>query len=400
MLPEDGVPPLPAAPALTLPPAPLLKAENWPLLTVSKGFFETLAAKGAAAGAAAGAGGAGAAAGGAAAGGVAAAAAAAAGMELDEAELEGAGWGDELDIGGGADGGAAGGSDGMDGARVCARAAWGVWVGWGVLGCGVGWTVASRVLPPLASVCCPQAVARLRPCACTPQPCVAVPPRARTLTARRVAGLGGGGEGSEGGWEMDDLELPADLGLDAATGRGGDGDGGAAAGPFVAPTPGACFCACVWEGGALCVCVHMLGRIRHATRRVTTHLELTPRPPARAPAPHAPGVPASQKWLERRSQLAAEHAAAGAFSSALSLLHRQLGVVAFEPLKPLMLELYSASHAALPGLQVCACACVCACVCVCVCVRVRVCVCVRARVRACVCACACVRACVCVCVAW
>jgi coatomer protein complex subunit alpha (xenin) len=64
------------------------------------------------------------------------------------------------------------------------------------------------------------------------------------------------------------------------------------------------------------------------------------------------GVPASQKWLERRTQLAAEHAAAGQFSSAMSLLFRQLGVVAFEPLKPHMLELYNASHAVLPGLQV------------------------------------------------
>jgi len=36
----------------------------------------------------------------------------------------------------------------------------------------------------------------------------------------------------------------------------------------------------------------------------------------------------------------------------MSLLFRQLGVVAFEPLKPHMLELYNASHAVLPGLQV------------------------------------------------
>lgn len=66
----------------------------------------------------------------------------------------------------------------------------------------------------------------------------------------------------------------------------------------------------------------------------------------------AAGVPVSQKWLERRTQLAAEHAAAGQFNSAMSLLFRQLGVVAFEPLKPHMLELYNASHAVLPGLQV------------------------------------------------
>jgi hypothetical protein len=92
MLPEDGVPELPAHSTLLVPPAPLLKEENWPLLTISKGFFETLAAKGAAAAAAGGAG--------AAAAAAAAAGAGAAGMELDENELEGAGWGDELDLGG------------------------------------------------------------------------------------------------------------------------------------------------------------------------------------------------------------------------------------------------------------------------------------------------------------
>lgn len=52
-LPEDAVPPLPSNPHLLVPPSPILKADNWPLLTVSKGFFEILAAKGAAAAAAA-----------------------------------------------------------------------------------------------------------------------------------------------------------------------------------------------------------------------------------------------------------------------------------------------------------------------------------------------------------
>lgn len=47
------------------------------------------------------------------------------------------------------------------------------------------------------------------------------------------AAVGLGGSGSEGGWEMEDLELPADLGLGAAA------TAAAAAGaPFVAPTPG------------------------------------------------------------------------------------------------------------------------------------------------------------------
>ena len=40
-LPET--PPLDPQAQLMLPPAPILKEDNWPLLTVSKGFFENLA---------------------------------------------------------------------------------------------------------------------------------------------------------------------------------------------------------------------------------------------------------------------------------------------------------------------------------------------------------------------
>ncbi len=43
MLPE--LPELPSPAQLLLPPTPILKEDNWPLLTVSKGFFENLAAK-------------------------------------------------------------------------------------------------------------------------------------------------------------------------------------------------------------------------------------------------------------------------------------------------------------------------------------------------------------------
>ena len=42
----EGLSELPAleeGAALLLPPAPILKEDNWPLLTVSKGFFENLA---------------------------------------------------------------------------------------------------------------------------------------------------------------------------------------------------------------------------------------------------------------------------------------------------------------------------------------------------------------------
>lgn len=228
---EAALPPLPApgTAALVLPPAPLLREDNWPLLSVPKGLFETLAERGAAAGAAAGTAAAGAAAGRSAAaaaaagsgGGVAAAAAAAGGL----GDLEGAGWGDDDDLLGG-DG--LGGSDGGDG--------------------------------------------------------------------------DGAGEG--GGWDVDDLELPEGLGADAAgaaAGFGGDGADGGAGLPYIAP---------------------------------------------------APGVPAAQRWLERRDALAAEHCAAGAFDSAMALLKRQLGAVDFEALRPHMLELYAASHATLPGLPV------------------------------------------------
>jgi coatomer protein complex subunit alpha (xenin) len=92
-----------------VPPQPLLHDDNWPLLTISKGFFETLAAKGAAAAAAAGG-----PPGAAATAGAAAAAAAVAAGAIDEGELEAAGWGDELDLGGG-EGGAAAAGDGFPG---------------------------------------------------------------------------------------------------------------------------------------------------------------------------------------------------------------------------------------------------------------------------------------------
>jgi coatomer protein complex subunit alpha (xenin) len=49
-------------------------------------------------------------------------------------------------------------------------------------------------------------------------------------------------------------------------------------------------------------------------------------------------------------QLAAEHIAAGAFQTAMSLLHRQLGLANFEPMRPLFMDLYTASHAVMPGL--------------------------------------------------
>ena len=43
----EEVPALDPAAQLLLPPQPILREDNWPLLTVSKGFFENLAAGGA-----------------------------------------------------------------------------------------------------------------------------------------------------------------------------------------------------------------------------------------------------------------------------------------------------------------------------------------------------------------
>jgi coatomer subunit alpha len=212
------LPEVPAGARALAPPAPLTCEDNWPLLTVTKGFFETLAAKGAAAAAA----------------GEAqapqAVAAAAAAMALDAGELEAAGWGDDDDDGGG---GAAGGLPGAAGGAA-------------------------------------------------------------------AAGGDGGGEGSDG-WDMEDLELPAEV---AGGGAGGAAAAAAAAadaagGPFVAPPP---------------------------------------------------GVPAAQRWLERRTPLAAEAAAAGDFATAMSLLRRQIGATSFAPLREPMLELAASAHATLPAL--------------------------------------------------
>ncbi|KAJ7522181.1 hypothetical protein O6H91_19G086400 [Diphasiastrum complanatum] len=63
----------------------------------------------------------------------------------------------------------------------------------------------------------------------------------------------------------------------------------------------------------------------------------------------SPGVPVSQLWTQK-SSLAGEHAAAGAFDTAMRLLTRQSGIKNFEPLKPLFLDLYLASQTSLPAL--------------------------------------------------
>ena len=117
-----------------------------------------------------------------------------------------------------------------------------------------------------------------------------------------LGGGGGGEEGGadagdeEGGWDMEDLEISPDVLAEAAAASSG---GAGTSGPFLVP---------------------------------------------------AVGTSAAQKWLEKRTQLAVDHVAAGSFQSAMSLLFRQLGATGFEPLRPYFLDIYSASHASTPGL--------------------------------------------------
>ncbi|KAK4802969.1 hypothetical protein SAY86_001172 [Trapa natans] len=56
-----------------------------------------------------------------------------------------------------------------------------------------------------------------------------------------------------------------------------------------------------------------------------------------------PGMPVNQIWIQK-SSLAGEHSAAGNFDTAMRLLKRQLGIQNFGPLKPLFLDLLTGSH--------------------------------------------------------
>ncbi|WFD41655.1 hypothetical protein MPSI1_000287 [Malassezia psittaci] len=60
------------------------------------------------------------------------------------------------------------------------------------------------------------------------------------------------------------------------------------------------------------------------------------------------GSDESEHWL-RNSPVAADLIAAGAFATALQVLQRQAGIVAFEPLKPMLWRIYAATHAVIPG---------------------------------------------------
>lgn len=186
----------PSAGKLLTVPTPILKEDNWPLLTVTKGFFEGVLAGDVGAGDYA----------------------AFVDEDLDGA---GAGWGDDLDLD-------LGGDENKD-----------------------------EEEDPLAGL--------------------------------GLEGDDGSGtdNGSDAGWDMEDLDLPADQ-------LGGDDQmDDTISEVFVAPTP---------------------------------------------------GVPASRKWTQK-SNIPGEHAAAGDFDSAMKLLHRQLGVVNFTPLKQHFVDAAFATHA-------------------------------------------------------
>ncbi|PKA59576.1 Coatomer subunit alpha-3 [Apostasia shenzhenica] len=97
-------------------------------------------------------------------------------------------------------------------------------------------------------------------------------------------------ENDEGGWELEDLELPADVDTPVAASN-------TRASVFVAPTA---------------------------------------------------GMPVSQIWTQK-SSLAGEHAAAGNFDTAMRLLNRQLGISNFAPLKQMFIDLYTGSQTHLPA---------------------------------------------------
>lgn len=92
-------------------------------------------------------------------------------------------------------------------------------------------------------------------------------------------------DGEEGGWDLEDLDLPPEVETPKVASNGRSS-------VFIAPTP---------------------------------------------------GMPVSQIWTQK-SSLAAEHVAAGNFDTAMRLLSRQLGITNFAPLKPLFVDLFSGSH--------------------------------------------------------
>ena len=186
---------------LLVPPEPITLGDNWPLLTVTKGFFEGVLS-----------------------GDVAASDYAS--FADEDLEGAGAGWGDDLDLDLGGD------------------------------------EKEEKEEDPLA---------------------------AAGLAPEEKETGSDADDGSDAGWDMEDLELPptnegADDGMDDAVSE-----------VFVAPTA---------------------------------------------------GVPAARKWTQK-SSIPGEHAAAGDFDSAMKLLHRQLGVCDFAPLRQHFVDAAFATHARL-----------------------------------------------------
>lgn len=62
-----------------------------------------------------------------------------------------------------------------------------------------------------------------------------------------------------------------------------------------------------------------------------------------------PGTPATSHWIDNSSH-AADHAAAGSFETAMTLLNRQIAAAQFAPLKPNMFATYIGAYGFLPGL--------------------------------------------------
>jgi coatomer protein complex subunit alpha (xenin) len=65
-------------------------------------------------------------------------------------------------------------------------------------------------------------------------------------------------------------------------------------------------------------------------------------------APPTMGTSATLRW-QQASSVPGEHVAAGSFNQAMELLNRQAGVVAFAPLKPIFLSVYTGAQAVVSG---------------------------------------------------
>lgn len=141
-----------------------------------------------------------------------------------------------------------------------------------------------------------------------------------------VEGLGG----DEGDWAGADLVIPADgehSGGDDPDGehRGGDGDDDDVDG---------------WETNEIDLPnIEDRGALAASGSASSVHDSFV--------APQ-PGPSTSAVWAQT-SKIAYEHAAAGAFDTAMQLLNRQVGIINFPPLKTYFMTLFQSSHGFLPA---------------------------------------------------